>query len=107
MSELQVPDFYEQESIESIDRTAARVHEPERASRPAPSAATMDYVFGAIRVALALLGRNVLLLLSGAGAFGLFAWAMQDPRPLAIVNASLFSALVFLPVLYANSKRGR
>lgn len=66
--------------------------------QPSPN----DMVFSVIRSALGLIGRRALLLLSLLASMGLYAFAAEYPTPERIGVSVLFTATVFLPLLYAS-----
>jgi hypothetical protein len=52
-----------------------------------------------------ILSARVVLMLALFMTFGLFAWAMYLPTPERIAAATLFTLLVFLPSIKADSKQ--
>ena len=51
-----------------------------------------------------VLSARLILILTLFLGFSLFAWSMADPTHERIAIATLFSVLVFLPVIRADSK---
>ncbi len=92
--------LYEIPSLTGSESEQREEQAPTRAAGPS----TATYVFGAIRIGLALLGRRSLVALTAASSIGLFAYSELNPDWRRIGAACLFTALVYLPALWTLRK---
>jgi hypothetical protein len=58
-----------------------------------------------LAIALGLLTRKIIVLISLGMAFSLFCWALYEHTQLALIIAGSFAVLVFLPVLFKGDSR--
>ena len=56
----------------------------------------------ALSLALEVLSARVVLILAILMSFGLFSWAMALGSWVAVLTAAIFTALVFLPILWRS-----
>lgn len=57
-----------------------------------------------IKVAYAILGSRALVILSSIGSAAAFGWAIYSASGIALLGASVYTVLVFLPALYHASR---
>lgn len=60
-----------------------------------------------LNAGITVLSARIALFLSMILAFALFSWAMYQPDNLRVISATVFSVLVFLPIVKLEREQSR
>lgn len=84
------------------ERQAAPSTDAARAAALAAKEQELQAALATVRTAFGILGSRALVILTSLGAAAAFGWAIYSASGIALLGASVYTTLVFLPALWSD-----